>query len=578
MTPTVSPALFDQFARGWRAYVLVGLIALLSASFGLTRMPPMDIDESRFTQATRQMVETGDYVRIRLQDAERNRKPIGIHWLQAASVNALEPATGRINTIWPYRLPSVLGLVLASLAALWGGSVLIGRRAAAIGASLYAAGILAGIEAMTAKTDSVLVGLTTLALAALARLRFAEDGAPKRTYALVFWAAIGAGILIKGPVTPLVAGLTLAALWFWEKRADWMKPLAWWPGPLLALAITLPWLIAIGVVTEGRFYTSLLSNELGPKLAGEDSSHGGPPGYHLLFLSVLIFPATYAFAAAARVSWGAVRALRNDAQKAPLRFLLAWAIPSFVFFELMPAKLMHYALPTYPAIALLCGAGLVAWYGRPWRTTQPIGLVLFAVSGALIVAILAFAATFMPGQFDTDVRRAVSAGVIGALTLAAAFAGLVLLRRPAAKAAVLIACSLVFSFSLRERLMPESRSLWASNEITAVLTRARLLPTEERALWVAGYTQPSLIFLTRTSIHLSEPEEIGTRAQPGDSIVIEGRALQPTLDALAANDLRFEPAEPPVRAHALSRGERVVLSIGTVEASGAAAAGRTPPT
>ncbi len=88
MREPVSPALFDQFARGWRGYVLIALIALASSLFGAARLPVMDRDEARFAQATRQMVETGDYVRIRVQEDERNKKPIGIHWLQAASVNA----------------------------------------------------------------------------------------------------------------------------------------------------------------------------------------------------------------------------------------------------------------------------------------------------------------------------------------------------------------------------------------------------------------------------------------------------------------------------------------------------------
>ncbi len=69
-----------------------------------------------------------------------------------------------------------------------------------------------------------------------------------------------------------------------------MRPLAFWPGPLLALAITLPWLIAIGMATEGRFYADLLLREIGPKLvSGGDHKHGGIPGYYLLWLPIADF-------------------------------------------------------------------------------------------------------------------------------------------------------------------------------------------------------------------------------------------------------------------------------------------------
>ncbi|HEX3952380.1 MAG TPA: glycosyl transferase, partial [Stellaceae bacterium] len=74
---------------------------------GISTIPPLDRDEARFTQATRQMLETGDFLRIRFQDEARNKKPAGIYWLQAAAVSAFSSAES--TAIWPYRLPSLLG-------------------------------------------------------------------------------------------------------------------------------------------------------------------------------------------------------------------------------------------------------------------------------------------------------------------------------------------------------------------------------------------------------------------------------------------------------------------------------------
>ena len=59
---------------------------------GIAAIPPLDRDEARFAQATRQMLETGDFLRIRFQDEARNKKPAGIYWLQAASVAAFSDA------------------------------------------------------------------------------------------------------------------------------------------------------------------------------------------------------------------------------------------------------------------------------------------------------------------------------------------------------------------------------------------------------------------------------------------------------------------------------------------------------
>ncbi len=574
MRSPVTPALYDQFASGWRGYVLIALIALLSAQFGAGRVQVMDADEARFAQATRQMVESGDYIQIRIQDEARNRKPVGVHWLQAAAVQLTEPLTHKRNTIWPYRLPSALGLMLAALATYWAGSRLLGSRVAFFGAALFSAGILAGFEGMTAKTDALLLGFTTLAMAAVVHLRM---GATRpKLLNLLFWFAVGCGVLIKGPVSPLVVALSLGALALWERSAAWMKTLLWWPGLLLAIAIVAPWSIAIATETNGRFFFDMLFGDVAPKLFSGQEGHFALPGYHLFLLPIMIFPATYALPAAARIVWESVRAPRNDEEHAPYRMLIAWALPIILFFELAPTKLVHYALPAYPAVALLCGAGLAAMLGRPWRTAHPVGVALFAVAGAVIVAIMAVSATFMFGDFNADLRRAISTALIGVVVVGAAVAGLIMLRRPAARVAVLVVCALSLSFMLRERILPEARALNVSTQALDALTRARLTPRANRPLWVVGYTETSLIFLTRTDIRMTGVREAGALAEPGDALIVEGRAMQDLAAELAVRNYVFKPSEPPVRGYALGRGERVALFIGRV-APNAAVAADVPP-
>ena len=81
-------AFLRRWSQGWRGPFLAALIALVAGLPGLLAVPPLDRDESRFAQATAQMLEDGDFVVIRFQDAPRFKKPVGIHWLQAASVKA----------------------------------------------------------------------------------------------------------------------------------------------------------------------------------------------------------------------------------------------------------------------------------------------------------------------------------------------------------------------------------------------------------------------------------------------------------------------------------------------------------
>ena len=171
------------------------------------------------------------------------------------------------------------------------------------------------------------------------------------------------------------------------------------------------------------------------------------------------------------------------------------------------------------------GAGLAAMWRRHWRSVHPAGVALFAVVGAVITAIMATSATFMFGDFNADLRRAISTALIGVLIVASATVGLILLRRPAARTAILIGCALILSFSLRERILPEARALNVSSQAVAALTRARLSPRDDRPLWVVGYTEPSLIFLTRTDIRMSTSRQAGAFAAPGDAVVIENATL-----------------------------------------------------
>src|SRR5689334_25413288 len=121
---------------GWRPYALLAALCFALYLPGIAAIPPLDRDEARFAQASRQMLESGDFIRIRFQDEARNKKPAGIYWLQSAAVGAL--STPESNAAWPYRLPSVLGATTAVLLTFGFGASLVGRSAALLGAALLA--------------------------------------------------------------------------------------------------------------------------------------------------------------------------------------------------------------------------------------------------------------------------------------------------------------------------------------------------------------------------------------------------------------------------------------------------------
>src|SRR5688572_25541383 len=104
-----------------RAAAFLLTVALLCFLPGLFAIPPIDRDEARFAQASKQMVESRDYIDIRFQDEVRYKKPVGIYWLQSGVVNAAS-ALGiaqALTTIGIYRIPSLIGAVGAVLMTYW---------------------------------------------------------------------------------------------------------------------------------------------------------------------------------------------------------------------------------------------------------------------------------------------------------------------------------------------------------------------------------------------------------------------------------------------------------------------------
>lgn len=507
-------AYLDRFSEGWRAPAFAALIAMLAGLPGVFAMPPLDRDESRFAQATAQMLETGDFVVIQFQDQPRFKKPVGIHWMQAASVALTSEVEDR--DIWAYRLPSLLGAMLAAAACAWGASVFFGGPTGLLAGAILGSTFLLSTEAFIAKTDAVLAGTTTLALAGLARIYAASrDGPPAgRITRLLFWLGLSLSMLVKGPVGLMVVTLTALSLWAWDRKGAWLKGLGWSWGLILMAAIVGPWAAAVTVATDGGFWTTAFGADFAPKLVGGQESHGAPPGYHTLLTPLLIFPGALLLPAALALGW--------RARKEPgVRFALCWLIPAFIVFEATPTKLVHYTLPTYGAFAWLMAAAVM----RPpvGKVAKWIGVVLSALVGVVFAA----AIFYLYGEYGDP--SDLPATIATALLLASAgLSGAYLLRRGEALKAIVGAGALTilghgaFAAAFAPRLEP----LWLSQRTEKVLEQARLLPRQgftPAPVAVAGYAEPSLVFALGTPTDLGDvPEAIEAIADQRPAVV-EGR-------------------------------------------------------
>jgi 4-amino-4-deoxy-L-arabinose transferase-like glycosyltransferase len=442
------------------------------------------------------MLESGDFLRIRFQDEARNKKPVGIYWLQAASVAALSDAQS--NAIWPYRLPSLVGASAAVLLTFALARALVGSGAAFIGAALLACALGVVVEAHLAKTDAMLLATAVAAQGALGGIyiRARRGGAPASwPWALLFWAAQGAGLLIKGPVTPLIGLLTAGALSLADRDAAWLKALRPLWGVPLMLAISAPWFIAITAATGGAFLGDAVGHDLLGKLLGAQEAHGALPGYFLLLLAATFWPGSLLLGPALAWAW------QQRAQPAE-RFLIAWVVPFWLVLELVPTKLPHYILPAYPALALLAGRALVALGEGALVRQRWLDGIALALWAAVSLA-LAIALALLPGRFGAGfdpvsvVVAAILLNLAGWLVVAAWRGG------PALPATVVMLALIAFAPAFH-RVAPELDKLWLSREAAAMVARYR--PPRDAPVAAVGYREPSLVFLLGTATRFLAPE------------------------------------------------------------------------
>ncbi|WP_396594303.1 ArnT family glycosyltransferase [Brevundimonas sp. R86498] len=544
----------DRHLAGWRGPLLAALVALIAGLPGLLLLPPLDRDESRYAQATSQMLESGDYVDIRFQDDPRWKKPVGIYWMQAVTVGLTSEVGNR--DIAPYRIPSLLGAMLAAWACAWVGSALFGARAGFLGGAMLGATFLLSTEAGIAKTDAMLCGSVTLAMAGLARLYMASRVGPlikgdplQRPWKLMIWLGLGLSILIKGPIGLLVIVPAVLMLSLWDRQWAWLKRLGWgWGLPLVALIVG-PWAIAVTIATDGGFWREALLGDMASKVAGAQESHGGPPGIYALLAPALLFPATLLLPAALSTGW------HRRAEPA-IRFLVCWLVPAWLIFELTPTKLPHYTLPTFGAIALLMAAALTRPIGRisQWAGA---GLALFAalvITGITVYGLTAFGSTTAQTWANITVVSAVTAALIG---------GFLLLNREAV-AGLLIA--LVFGVLAHTALagtLRQLRPLSIAPRLVETLEANGLAPNQGLTpgpVAITTFHEPSFVFLAGRDTELTDADGAARALAAGRPAIVEGQDAEAFRLATTRTGVPGR-AVGVVTGHNYSSGDDVRLTV-----------------
>jgi 4-amino-4-deoxy-L-arabinose transferase-like glycosyltransferase len=326
--------------------LLAGFCAFLYF-YGLGQFGLIGADEPRYAQVAREMMERGDWVTPTLGGRPWLEKPPLYYWEAALVYRAIGVSDVAA------RIPSAVDASLVVVAVYLFFRKF--RRGMAVDAALITASCAGMIGyARAASTDMPLASAFCIGM--LAWWAWRESG--KRRYLLAFYALMALGMLAKGPVAALLAGLVVVVFSLTVGDPRLILRTLWIPGILLFCAIGLPWYVAVQMRNPLFFREFILEHNLA-RFSSNVYHHPEPFWYYLPVAALAVLPwivfAAIALVESLQVWWAETRSAAGDVELQFRIFFVAWLVVPIIFFSLSQSKLPGYILPAIPAAAVLLG-------------------------------------------------------------------------------------------------------------------------------------------------------------------------------------------------------------------------------
>jgi 4-amino-4-deoxy-L-arabinose transferase-like glycosyltransferase len=376
-------------ARPQRAILLFSLVLLLAGNWIL---PLTDRDETRFAEASREMLQRGDYVVPWFNGAWRFDKPVLIYWCQMASYRVFG------ENDFAARLPSVLFTTATALLLVRWGRKRMNAQTGFFAGAMFVAGLHVAIIGRVATADMAMVFFSTLAVWSgweLTRPELANQEANRRRWWWIFYVTLALGFLAKGPVAWLpLGGILLGRVL--RKDSFRLPLLETVVGLCVAVALASLWGIPALEQTHGQYLKVGMGEHVVFRSVGVIDSHGlkGLSGFFLLLpLYFVTFFASF-FPWSTRVP-SALRRWWPERKHDDLGwYLLTQALLVFVVFSFVRTKLPHYTMPAFPCLALWL-ARQISFEGKSFAWFQKRFLAMAVFILALTLAGFSVARNFL---------------------------------------------------------------------------------------------------------------------------------------------------------------------------------------
>ncbi|MEO5623443.1 MAG: glycosyltransferase family 39 protein, partial [Dokdonella sp.] len=391
----------------WRAVfehpLFLGLLLLAPIVWLLV---PVPIDETRYLAVAWEMRQTGEFLVPHLNGATYAHKPPMLFWLINAGwlLTGVHAWTARAITLL---CSAAIVVLLQQLVLRLTGSAATART------SMW---IVLGTLYFAAFANAIMfdVPLTACVVLAVHGVLDLVD-ARNRRGVCVLGAAIGLGILVKGPAVLLpIAFVALGAPWWArdavrKRRARYFGAFAL--SFVLGVAIALAWAIPAALHGGDAYARAIFLNQTFDRIEAVKgaSTHGRPWWWYFAIFPLMLLP----WPLVIRGSWSKLRALLDDRG---MRLALVWVVPTFIAFSLIGGKQPHYLLPAIPAVALALAIALE--HGAAWVRSGLFALLLIG-AGIAFALMPHYAATRAAYAYvgDTSVWWGIAVAVLGAIVV-----------------------------------------------------------------------------------------------------------------------------------------------------------------
>jgi len=389
-----------------RRLVLIVILTLAAAPYfmRLGASSLWDSNEAFYAETPREMIESGDYINPSFNYQPRFNKPPLCYWVVVVfyKVFGVSEAAERL---------AIALAALVMIATAYG----LGRCAFSVEAGLLAGIGLAAAPRFLMFSRRIMIDVYLAMFMALALLLFIlSERQPKRRrlYLIAMYAAIGLGVLTKGPVAALLPAFAFLIYLAVYRRLTQIRELMLPTGVAIIGLIVLPWYLAVYAQHGwGAIQTFILKDNLSRYAQQAWGPSRGPLFYigviagdffpwSLFVIPALWCEARYGFGftrgSSRKESGTSIEDASNPASMSAPRptvephiaLLVIWIVVIVVFFSLSRSKEDLYILPIYPAAAALVGKLLARWLTEKDSSSRYVAVRAAAlILGAVLVVV-----------------------------------------------------------------------------------------------------------------------------------------------------------------------------------------------